>query len=789
MTKNTGSTSIPTNSTPILKNRLKSELGTNLTTNEVAKSGIDFIFDTFRYKLHTFQFLGKAGSSCKVYKDTERAKALEDSVSLNKQGYDVFFMVNEGDGIIYEGKKIPRSQENVQQISWCYMDTDTCPIAQVSEYLKSLNLSATIEIESSPGRFHLYFQIEPFPPFEAEQLQKWESVQSTMCRLGDPTSKPLTDPSMVDYARILRVPCFQHIKKECLVSLWAQTIPNPLLTIDFIYDLTNAQDFEQLAASSTFELSQYLSPESQVPVGERFPAVRAFSMHIVNKHADKQEALNAFGQFVANKLIHTDQEYLTKDRRLTAKSMSLFNSAWDVRAREQRTNIQVLNAQAEDLEENVTQHSVTNSPWHLPDEFYTSAPNGFGDVVTQVLSDSRLPRPSIAFGTFLAGLSILKAKKYRTLGGQSPALFILNVAPSGYGKGAPYTILQNTLKSNGFSSLVINEIRSDRGLANHLGSTDGRALLLCDEIFTFLKTIQQEDAASYKANIMRQFLHIFSSGSVQGFSFGKIGQTGKKKQEIEIVIDCPSLAICGYLVPEDFNKLFTQTSVARGLYSRFIPIVTEPKRIVINTEANANILIKSELFQSIIQDTAEELDQEGNPVPDPLSKTVSFMKMDYTEDARKRFIEFEATYYDRMESCLHDPETTYMSAIYARVAEQAERVATTLALDVIDLTTLEYAIKFIESRHHALIASTGATNLSSAGQQKRFLIIDTTQRLCSTKNVEYASKRDVFRSLERHFDTVAELDRYLADCVQLGEVELKTVRNPRPSTHLKVLKS
>jgi hypothetical protein len=127
-------------------------------------------------------------------------------------------MVNEGDGKIHPGNKLPRSQENIVNIHYLYIDTDKCPPEKVLNYLNELNIIPERIVTSSPGRKHIYIKIHPILPSE-NNIRRWRDVQNILMRLGNPAiinpGKDLgTDSTMTDYARLLRVPGYTHISKK-----------------------------------------------------------------------------------------------------------------------------------------------------------------------------------------------------------------------------------------------------------------------------------------------------------------------------------------------------------------------------------------------------------------------------------------------------------------------------------------------------------------------------------------------------------------------------------------------
>lgn len=753
--------------------------------NKLAAEGISLLFSRFPYEIQTFQFIradpnGKTSSPVHLFKDPK--KALSHSLKLNKNGYDVFFMVNEGDGIIHPGKRIPRSQVSVLSLSKCFIDSDNCPIERIDSYLNSINLVPHLRIESSPNRFHLYFFIDPVEKTDAN-IEKWRAVQNILHRLGDVTiknpAKTLgTDSTMHDFSKVLRVPGFTHVKKR-FVSRIVASADLPNYTLDELFSLTSAQSFIDHLIETTG------NGESNVPdldatdaplidKGDRYQHLQALAMHLANQDMDTKEKVKIFANFCRTRIDNSDLTYVSENNALTQKSLDLLQSALAKVKREKAVEVQTLHHTL------ATINDPKPSAWELPDSFYLSAPNGFGDVVRQAMEYSMYPCAALAFGTFITGLSILKAKNYLTPHGSSPALYTLNVAISGYGKGDPMTLLQNLFVSLGHGSLIENEIRSDRTIYNHLAVNHGTGLCILDEIAPLLRVIQDENATSHHANISKALLYLYSAGAMKGVSFGKVASSSQKKGEQAIVIDNPMLAVLGFTVPEEFDRLFNAESVAKGLFQRFIPIVAETKRVPKSPLADKTAIIRSDLFKLLPSRDTGELPEEGEPVP-PL-QTVPLIKMPFTVEARAAFEAIEESYRDKLIESARDPERAYTSGLYSRIAEQIERIATVLSMEEIDLTTLEYAAAFMESRHQATMAVAEKSILRGRGSESMMnqeRIMSALVRLCRETDSVSVTKRSLFRSVRRHFGDMKEFEKNLNELRALERVEFVQVKQNR----------
>lgn len=103
----------------------------------------------------------------------------------------IFFMVNEGDGL-------GRSSENVTRVRALFIDLDGAPL----EPVLCAPLSPHAIVNSSPGRYQVYWLIEDCP------LGRFEGLQMALARKFD------GDRSVRDLCRVMRLPGFYHQKKE-----------------------------------------------------------------------------------------------------------------------------------------------------------------------------------------------------------------------------------------------------------------------------------------------------------------------------------------------------------------------------------------------------------------------------------------------------------------------------------------------------------------------------------------------------------------------------------------------
>jgi RepB DNA-primase from phage plasmid len=125
----------------------------------------------------------------------EHASELE---ALNRSGAGIFVMVNAGDGQIKPGAKTCRTQANVIRVRALFADLDGAPVGPVV----TADAPPDLIVETSPGRWHVYWIVDDVELNEFAHLQK-----SLAARFGG-------DPSVCDLPRVMRLPGFWHVKSD-----------------------------------------------------------------------------------------------------------------------------------------------------------------------------------------------------------------------------------------------------------------------------------------------------------------------------------------------------------------------------------------------------------------------------------------------------------------------------------------------------------------------------------------------------------------------------------------------
>jgi len=126
----------------------------------------------------------------------------DELANLNAQGAGVFFMVNHGNGILLDGNKTCRTNENVIAIRALFVDLDGAPLDPV----QGAAVPPDIIVESSVGRYHAYWLAPGCPNTDFTRRQKQLAAKFD------------GDPAVIDLARVMRVPGFVHQKDRPFIT-------------------------------------------------------------------------------------------------------------------------------------------------------------------------------------------------------------------------------------------------------------------------------------------------------------------------------------------------------------------------------------------------------------------------------------------------------------------------------------------------------------------------------------------------------------------------------------------
>lgn len=177
------------------------------------KEPVTFQFFTDDKKLLPKGKDGKPGKDPRAtHRHMKRSPALDFLQKKQKEKCGVWIMVNAGDG---KG----RSTKNVVKVRALFVDLDGSPWEPAATALKP-----HMRVESSPGRWHLYWLVNDCG------LSQFKPIQQAIARQYD------GDKSCCDLPRVLRVPGFYHLKHAPVITILTEVNDFPRYSTQEVID-------------------------------------------------------------------------------------------------------------------------------------------------------------------------------------------------------------------------------------------------------------------------------------------------------------------------------------------------------------------------------------------------------------------------------------------------------------------------------------------------------------------------------------------------------------------------
>lgn len=687
-------------------------------------------FALFQYENFTLQFFeGEKPRGVSFLGRTDMLKHL----SSVQAPIEAFFMVNQGDGQRYGKNKTCRSQASVTSLNSCFLDTDSCPLDRVKEYLRTRpELKPHAVIETSPGKFHFYFCILPVPKTEVN-LSRWKAVQAALCYFSNPEKKPTgCDPSMVDHSRVLRIPGFVHRKSGFTTRIALLSNHTPYL-LEHLAQLTDAAKFQGPAASSTI---MYTVPTEPLPQGGRHYDMASFLAHLLNRGVSREMAMHCFYGH-ASRTYENHQDFLPGGKRHDEVTRFVqYHREKEEHARVE-TAQRVLGEADTGSEIGGTLSDGGRSAadrFNLPDHFYHELPGLAGEIVKEIDKTAYIQNPPFTWAATIAALGSLKAVYTESSLGHAPSNYFLCLAPTGTGKNYAIETFQNTFSKLGLSYFLQSKLRSDQGLLRFLAENHNAGLILSDEAEYFLSMLDNKTAPAYIRNCKAMLLELYTSTHKANVSFGLIGD---KKQQ-PVVLNRPRLNFVGYGVIGALDNVFSENSIQDGLLQRFV-VITDFRNVKRNEQYKPATALNGTCFSQLndlrwkmklkcegnllaIQDAQSSAEAE----PDKEKRAALLAEVKrmqaWAQSDKKQIIKFtpdaESLYQKYAQDLMNKRNSTknqVFSGLYTRAAEQVGRMACAVADQTIDANLIDYLVSFMDTRINALHEYC-AENLAAPGR-------------------------------------------------------------------------
>lgn len=675
------------------------------------------------------------GSSAVFFKgalsDPDQKQVLQDLFVLQHQNLGVFFMVNEGDGVIYPPHKTCRSADSVILLKSCFIDTDSGDIKNAQHFCKSFDIQPHIIVKSSTNKYHLYFLIEETAK-SSSTLFKWESIQQSFMAID-----PRFDQSMSDCSKLLRVPGFYHTKKQPQLIEIIKYSNHERYSLDELFDRIDAHKTPPKRGE------KFVRPAEGSVVGEssRHGTLNSYLSSVSNKTLSHEELTDLATGFAASSF-EDGLQWLpngTRHTELLSQVQTFINYREE---EEKKISIEVAESLLPPNINGNGSHSSTpeiltpiHDPFALPVDFYFDCPGITGSIVKEISRTALYPVPAFAFAVTLAAIGTLKSRSIETSLGHSPCNYFMCFGPSGVGKNYAQEVWSATFQQLGLGRLLNGQIRSERGIIRFLEENSSVGFLLMDEAETFFAMLNAKNSDSYIRQCKDALLTIYTS-TRKNSTFGYVGN----KKEKPVSLDKPKLNLVSHGVIHTIEKSFSMKAIMDGFLQRFIVITAFEDRIRnenfvpsqslagslfdaikqltidsgLFVEGNLNLI--SDLTASIEEAVrSNEAQENGVTESEIASLEAQLVEATRVPDAKKMLVKFNPEalreyqkFQDSMDK-LSNREARKgngMEGLYTRGGEQVGRLAAVIAnpLEGITVELLEYLISFIEARVEGLKA-------------------------------------------------------------------------------------
>ncbi|MBF0416645.1 MAG: hypothetical protein HQL86_00135 [Magnetococcales bacterium] len=190
----------------------------------------------------------------------------------NLKGDNVFVTVNQTDGI-------GRKTSNITRVRAIFVDLDGAP------FPNNIPLTPSVIVNSSPGKFHIYWFVDDLP------LEEFRVIQKNIAHMFD------GDRMVIDLPRVMRVPGFLHLKNEPFCSELLYSDPTRY-TADQIRNAFR-QPFQPetvvVEAASTADISPYARRALESEVARVLTAQQGTRNATLNEASFKLGSLVASG--------------------------------------------------------------------------------------------------------------------------------------------------------------------------------------------------------------------------------------------------------------------------------------------------------------------------------------------------------------------------------------------------------------------------------------------------------------------------------------------------------------
>ncbi|MCK1273806.1 bifunctional DNA primase/polymerase [Bradyrhizobium sp. 61] len=348
---------------------------------------------------------------------------------------------------------------------------------------------------------------------------------------------------------------------------------------------------------------------------------------------------------------------------------------------------------AEDPSTDADHNEITPTMGEL--EALCHPPGLVGDIMDWIAASTSSPSRPLALGPALGFVGTLAGRHHAGPTNLRTNLYIVALAPAGYGKDHPRKALSRLAVESGLDRYLGPEgFLSDSALRKTIEHNPSQ-LSLMDEFGAFIAKIMDRRAGTHQSSIRQMLMQMFTSAD-------SLYKGTASAAESAVPIYNPNFSIYGTSTPHDFWPSMSGKGISDGFLPRWL-VLTITGDPADGVEPKATLEPPTKLIEDcraiITHNGAGNLgDSSSRPILRP-------RVADWGVGAKERWMELRLAFRRRGEACSPD-----LAALWTRTMEVALRVAHIVAIGVdpirpvLTRDLVDWAAKLMElSTRHCIV--------------------------------------------------------------------------------------
>lgn len=474
--------------------------------------------------------------------------------NANRNAWNIYFMVNEGDG---QGTE----EKNVTRVRGFFIDSDDSNPA----FPEVWPLEPTLIFQRDSDHQHAYWLLSDEAP-----LDEFTPIQQLLARYYN------SDTQIINLNRLMRVPSTKHYKKNKKGSLIMSEGYELVGGSKKKYTYAHIKEAHKIAQANIIVVTA--EPKADPLAGDMITSgLRHAAAHLlacrIRDYGSGEKVMRIAIQELRTNRFEDPDSFDDAELEQIISSVMRKEPEIDVLNVLEGTAILQRNSNNMPIIPEGGKHPRKDPGMHPPKfPHHLLSPGGtLQRMMDHVLERAYLPQPMLALGSALATLSCVISGAVRC-DYASPTLLMVGLAGSGMGKDAPLRELSHLLRQVPQSSdmIISGDFASDAGFISSVVDAPNGVCYM-DEFGDKLKTALKQDN-SWTARVFSLMKEIFSASEKTYY--------GRAFKDIEkrIIIDHPHFNLYATGVPSAVWESLTAQQAKDGFLPRLILLDAGNKR-------------------------------------------------------------------------------------------------------------------------------------------------------------------------------------------------------------------